>query len=449
MANKPVWSEGLLLSQHHMQQQDRYHEALLRERLQGVRHYDWGITEIEIDDRGFAASQFRLRRFSAIWPDGTSVSCGEGTETPAPAPRALPSDGAQVEVFLGLAHEMEATALVGTEDDAAIRRYLRATKGVVDLNSGASPQEMEWARPNVRVFFGGERHEGFSIIRVAVLMRQDNGQFKVLDTYIPPVLYLPAAPFLATGVRGILSQVVARQQALAAERRQRQSGAVDFHSTEVRKFWLLHTLNGIIPTLQHLLDTPRTHPEEAYAVLAQLAGQLCSFSADVEPTAVPKFNYLELGDVFETLFAVVRRLLPGGIERAYIEIGLEHRPDGMFIGKFADRGLLTHELFVAVAASMAEALVRERVPGVLKLASWNQVYDIVKQARHGVRVEIEWNPTAALPVKPGLCFFRLRKEGSYWDDIAKSSTVALYLPADGEWTGAALSLYAVPPAGAR
>ncbi|MGC4088536.1 MAG: type VI secretion system baseplate subunit TssK [Polyangiaceae bacterium] len=443
MANKPVWSEGLLLSQHHMQQQDRYHEALLRERLQAVRHYDWGITEVEIDDRGFAAGQFRLRRFSAIWPDGTSVTSGEGTETPTPAPRALPAEGNQVEVFLGLAHEMDATALVGSDDEAAIRRYLRAGKGVVDLNSGASPQEVEWARPNVRVFFGGERHEGFSVIRVAVLMRQENGQFKVLDTHIPPVLYLNAAPFLATGVRGILAQVVARQQQLAAERRQRQSGAVDFHSTEVRKFWLLHTLNGIIPTLQHLLDTPRTHPEEAYAVLAQLAGQLCSFSADVEPTAVPKFNYLELGDVFETLFAVVRRLLPGGIERAYVEIGLEHRPDGMFIGKFADRALLTQELFVAVAANMTEALVRERVPGVLKLASWNQVYDIVKQARHGVRVEIEWNPTAALPVKPGVCFFRLRKEGTFWDDIAKSSTVALYLPADGEWTGASMHLYAV------
>ncbi|HET9934366.1 MAG TPA: type VI secretion system baseplate subunit TssK, partial [Polyangiaceae bacterium] len=374
---------------------------------------------------------------------------GEGTECPAPAPRALPADGAQVEVFLGLAHEMDATALVGSEDDAAVRRFLRATKGVVDLNSGTSPQEVEWARPNVRVFFGGERHEGFAVIRVAVLLRQENGQFKVLDTYIPPVLYVQAAPFLATGVRGILAQVVARQQQLAGERRQRQSGSVDFHSTEVRKFWMLHTLNGAIPLLQHLLDTPRTHPEEAYAALAQLAGQLCSFSADVEPTAVPKFNYLELGDVFETLFAVVRRLLPGSIERAYTEIGLEHRPDGMFIGKFPDRGLLTQELFVAVAANMTEALVRERVPGVLKLASWNQVYDIVKQARHGVRVEIEWNPSAALPVKPGLCFFRLRKEGPFWDDIAKSSTVALYLPADGEWTGANISLYAVPAANLR
>ncbi|HEY8943219.1 MAG TPA: type VI secretion system baseplate subunit TssK, partial [Polyangiaceae bacterium] len=76
MPNKPVWSEGLLLSQHHMQQQDRYHEALLRDRLRAITHYGWGITELEIDERGFAAGQFKLRRFAAIWPDGTSISCG-------------------------------------------------------------------------------------------------------------------------------------------------------------------------------------------------------------------------------------------------------------------------------------------------------------------------------------------------------------------------------------
>lgn len=447
--NKPVWSEGLLLSQHHLQQQDLYHEGLLRERLGPLAHYDWGIAEIEIDDRGFAAGEFRLRKLRAIWPDGTYVSCGEGGEAPAPPPRALPADGARVDLFLGLAHAGPSVAAVGNEGDASVRRFVRETRQVLDVNSGGSAQEIEWARPNVHVLFGGERLEGFSTIRVAQLLRQENGQFKVLDTHIPPVTCLGAAPFLQAGVRRTLAGLVARQQQLAQERRQRHAGAVDFHATEIRKFWLLQTLNRVIPLLTHLLDTPRAHPEAAYIALAQLAGELCSFSADTDPSAIPKFNFLELGEVFESLFAIVLRLLPGGIERPYVEIGLEHRPDGMFIGKFADRALLEHELFVAVRSNIAEALVRERVPAVLKLASWNQVYDVVKQARRGVTVEIDWNPSNALPVKPGVCFFRVRKDGSYWEDIARSSSVALYLPIGPEWSGTELSLYAVPPATVR
>ena len=85
MPNKPVWSEGVLVSQHHFQQQDRYHEALLRDRLRAITHYDWGVSEMEVDERGFAAGEFRLRRLSAIWPDGTSVVCGDGGDLP---PRA-------------------------------------------------------------------------------------------------------------------------------------------------------------------------------------------------------------------------------------------------------------------------------------------------------------------------------------------------------------------------
>ncbi|HET9958735.1 MAG TPA: type VI secretion system baseplate subunit TssK, partial [Polyangiaceae bacterium] len=439
------------VSQHHFQQQDRYHEALLRDRLQGVAHYDFGVTELEIDERAFSAGQFRVKKFSAIWPDGASVSCGDGTPEPPPPPRTLPGDAVRIEVLLGLSQETDTSGLVvGDSESSVARRFTREIRNVVDTNTGGSPQEVEWARPNLRVFFGNERREGYTVIRVAELLRQENGQFQVLDTRLPPVLHLRAAPFLANGIERVLANIVARAQQLSGERRQRQAGGnVDFHASETRKFWLLHTLNGSIPRLTHLLATPRVHPEEAYVTLAELAGMLCSFSTGIEPTDIPKFNYLELGEVFEALFAIVLRLLPGGIEQPYVEIPLEHRPDGMFIGRIPDPKLVADEFFVAVKSNMADALVRERVPAVLKMAGWNQIFDVVKQARHGVRVEIEWNPVGALPMKPGMCLFRVRRENSYWDEIAKSQTVALYLPVDSDWSNTTLSLYAIEPSKLR
>ena len=138
MANKPVWTEGLLLSQHHMQQQDRYHEALLQDRLRAFTHYGWGISELKIDERGFAAGHFQLQRFAAIWPDGASIACGEGTDLPVPPPRALPPDAPRTEVFLGLAHEVEGAGIVGSTEEANVRKYVRTTRQVVDLNTGGS-----------------------------------------------------------------------------------------------------------------------------------------------------------------------------------------------------------------------------------------------------------------------------------------------------------------------
>jgi type VI secretion system protein ImpJ len=447
MARKPIWTEGLLISQHHLQQQDQYFEGLLQDRVRAISHYDWGISELKIDELGFAAGQFRVLRLSAIWPDGTSIVCGEGTGVPAPEPRDLPVDSQRIEVFIGLTAASDSAQLA--MDGAGMRRYARELHTVQDLNSGSSPQEVEWARPNLRVLLGTERRDGFVTLLAAELVRQENGQFLVLDTRVPPVLELSAAPFLEMGVRRVLANAVARQEQLFADRRGRQNSGADFHASEVRRFLLLQALSAAIPVLNHLLDTPRSHPEEAYLALAQLASVLACFSSDVAPSEIPKFNYLALGETFEFLFATVLRLLSGGTERAYTEIALEHRPDGMFIARIPDAKLLSYEFFVAVKANMPEALLRERAPGVLKLAGWNHIYDVVKHARSGVKLSVEWSPSGALPLKQGVCFFRVAREGSYWEEVAKTSTVALYLPLDGDWAGTELSLYAADPAALR
>lgn len=447
MTRKPIWTEGLLVSQHHFQQQDRYIESLVHDRLRAVSHYDWGVSELKIDERGFAAGQFRLQRFSAIWPDGASVTCGEGSGIALPEPRDLPSDAQRIEIYIGLASEHEPAQV--SLDGTGVRRYVRDLHSTVDTNTGTSPQEVEWARPNLRILFGNERRDGFACLRVAELLRQETGQFVVLDTRLPPLLNVAAAPFLLGGVRRVLSNIVARQQQLFGERRGRQSAGAEFHATEVRSFLLLQALSGAIPELNHLLDTPRAHPEEAYLVLARLAGTLSCFSTDVDPTELPKFNYLELGETFEALFATVLRLVSGGTERAYTEIALEHRPDGMFIGRIPEPKLLSYEFFVAVKANIPEALVRERAPGVLKLAGWSHIYDVVKHARTGVKVSVEWSPSGALPHKPGLCLFRVAREGQYWEEVAKTSTIALYLPSDGDWAGAEVALYAAAASALR
>jgi predicted component of type VI protein secretion system len=39
----------------------------------------------------------------------------------------------------------------------------------------------------------------------------------------------------------------------------------------------------------------------------------------------------------------------------------------------------------------------------------------------------------------------LRREGPFWEEIAKTSTVALYVPREADWKDAVMSVYAVDP----
>ncbi|MDP9033577.1 MAG: type VI secretion system baseplate subunit TssK [Myxococcota bacterium] len=449
MSHKPIWAEGLFVSQHHFQAQDVYHEGLLRERLGALHRFDWGVLELEIDERLLQAGQFRLRKLAAVWPDGLVVRCGAPSEPATPEPRAFDGlftpDATHLDVFVGIATESTSANVASPDEPAAYRRFSRVAQSVADFNSGAGVQEVEVAEPNLRIFFGKERQEKVSLLPVAQLARQSGGKIIARDNFVPPVLSVTAAPFLTSGLHRVLGAVTARQRELSAARKQRNSTNIAFHYADARRFWLLHTLNASIPTLTHLLDTQKAHPEEAYLALTTLIAQLGTFAADADPTTLPRFNYLELGEVFEHLFARTLSLLAQGIDESYVELPLQRRQDGMFVGRLPEPRLANHELFIAVKSALPEQVVRERVPQLLKIAAWDHIFEVVKQARHAVRVEVEWNPSGALPVKPGLCFFRVRREGPFWEEIAKSCTIALYLPVDDDWKDVLCYAFAISP----
>jgi type VI secretion system protein ImpJ len=448
MWRKPVWTEGLFVSQHHFQVQDRYFEGLLRDRMSAVSRFDWGITELEIDERMLQSGQFALRKLSAIWPDGLVIRCGEPTGDPLPQPRPfdghLRSEAAPLDVFIAMTSE-GASNVALTGEPSIQQRFARVTQRVDDFNTGGAPQDVDVAVPSLRVIFGTEARERVTTMPIAQLVRQADGRIVARDTFVPPVMNIAAAPFLTAGLRRVVGAVSARQRELASARKQRHPSSIEFHFTDARRFWLLHTLNAAMPVLSHLLDSPRVHPEDVYLQLASLVGQLCTFAPDADPATIPKFSYGELGEVFENLFARVLALLSLDSVPVYVEIPLERRPDGMFLGKIPEPRISNHEFFVAVRSGQSEQIMRDRVPQLLKVAGWKHISDVVKQARHGVRSEVEWTPSGSLPVKTGTCFFRLRREGPFWEEIAKTSTIALYLPTDTDWKDTWLAVYAIEP----
>jgi type VI secretion system protein ImpJ len=447
---KPIWTEGLFLSQHHFQAQDRYHEAQLRDRLAALRRFDWGLLRVEIDDRLLQANELRLRQLHAVWPDGLVVRCGGSSETPPPDPRSFldlfAPEAEHLDVFAAVAVEqalLPNVAPAGDQDSP--RRFERVSRAVHDFEAGGEPQEIELAVPNVRVVFGSEPQQNLSLLPLARLKRGPKGQVVLDESFVPPVLHLAASPFLMASLQQVLGAIASRQRELAGARKQRSATHVDPHAADSRAFWMLHTLNAAIPLLTHLLETPGAHPEEVFVALSGLAGQLCTFAPGADPAVLPRFDYNNLGGAFSALLARITALLSVDSEPSYVEVPLEKRPDGMYTGKLADGRLANLEFFVAVKSSLPEAVLRERVPQILKIAGWRDIYDVVKQARHGIRNEVEWNPSTALPIRPGVCFFRLRREGVYWEEVAKSRSLALYAPLDLEWKDIALQVYAVRP----
>jgi type VI secretion system protein ImpJ len=445
MSRKLLWTEGLFVTQHHFQQLDRYHEGRLSDRVRGLHAFDWGVTELLIDERALSSGQLRVNRLSAVLPGGTMVMGGDGhgdVIAPRPFDAEFTPQMAHLDVYVAVAQEVEGMPTVALEG-ATVQgtRYRRAQENVPDLNSGTAPVAMDVVRPDVRLLFGDERRDGFDTLRIAQLVRSSSGAVVLRDTCVPPCLRIAASVFLERGFRSLLTQMTSRQRALAETRRQRSAGNVEFDAGDLPKLWLLSTLNSFIPGMAHLVDAGAAHPEAAYLMLGQLIGELCTFAADGDPTQIPKFNYLDLGSVFEPMFARANSLIGSAIKERCIEIPLARRPDGVYVGNAPGPEIMRSEFFVAVSTTLPDAQVRERLPRLMKIASSNQIGAILNSAMTGATVELEYRPPSALPIRPGILWFRLGRSAEFWADIVATGTFALYHPFDPQ--SLQLSLFAI------
>jgi type VI secretion system protein ImpJ len=446
-ARKLLWTEGLFITQHHLQQLDRYHESLLGGRFQAALPYAWGISELEIDERALTNGQVSVKYVTGFFSNGTQLAGGRGGDDPPPAREignAFPANLSNLPVYVAMPHESEAAANVDLEaKPGSPLRFVRQTTRVVDYNTGAGDHEVQVVRPNVRILLGDEQLESYERVQIAELVRTQAGQVMLRDTYVPPVLKIGASPFVMAGCRRVLTALVARQRSLAASRRQRSAAQIDFQASDAAKFWLLNVLNESIPTFSHMVDAGSVSPEFAYLALASVIGKLCTFAVDADPTQIPKYNYLALGDTFEPMFARALSLLDAVIKERYVEIPLQRRDDGMYLGRIEDANLLRYEYFVSASGTLAETELRDRLPRLSKIASWGQIGSLLNSAVNGARIDLEYRPPGALPVKPGVVFFRLQKTPEYWPDIQGTGTIAIYHPLPKESVG--LALYAVDP----
>ncbi|MGD0676380.1 MAG: type VI secretion system baseplate subunit TssK [Polyangiaceae bacterium] len=447
---KLVWTPGLFVTQHHFQQLDRYHEWRVDERLRHALAYPWGVVDIEIDEHALASEQFKINRIVAILPDGSLIEHGEAIGDPI-APRSFASvftpQVPALSVYVALAPQVDDMPNVDLDArerrDVGGLRYVRDQTTVVDTNTGTGEHTVQFARPNVALLFGNEREGAFVAVRVAQIVRAATGVPVLRESLIPPALRVGASPYLVARFRRLLSTMNAKQRSLAESRRQRPGAAIEFPPNEIAKLWLLQALNANIPAIAHVVDHETVHPEQAYIELARFIGQLCTFAVDGDPTTIPKFNFLEMGDVFEPMFERAHKWLDAATPERYVEIPLQKRADGMCLGRIVDANLLRSTFFLAASGAGPEAQLRERLPALTKIASWGQIGEILHTALSGIKLELEFSPPSALPIRPGVAFFRVDRTPKFWNDIAATGTIAIYHPLDPR---PELRLYAVEPA---
>lgn len=430
---KVLWTKGILLNPQHLQLQDGYLEDLLTFRMGTLQHAAWGFTSLEIDQEALAGGLFSLTAASGILPDGMPFSVPAADSHPAP--RALEEhwrpDQRTMDVYLAIPEYRPGGHNVSVDTEVRHTRYVAEAVVRRDENSGLMEKPIQLASRNLRLVVEHETEEGYSMLRAARVVRTESGEIQLDPRFVPPVLDLAASRHLLTIARGIVEILSARSSSLSATRKQRNRELAHFDSSDLAAFWLLYTVNTHLPTVRHIFEGRRAHPEALYEALLALGSALTSFSGELHPRDLPAYDHSDLGGCFERLDAIIRELLETVVPRNHVVLPLSRTDSFIHAAAIDDDRLFAGiQMYLGVKTAAASEEVARRGPLLLKVGAATEVERLIRHALPGLGVRYLPVPPGNVPVKLEYHYFELDRSGGEWDAVRSARNLAVYVPSD-------------------
>lgn len=176
---KVVWNEGMLLTPHHFQQWDNYHEELLNSRMRSLTAYEYGVIDVQINREAIANGNFQINSCMAVLPDGLLVNFPDTDAIPDLRPVGAHFNPEQEKLGVHLAIPAKKIGAANFQSNGATGassnlnlRFMQDGTLVRDETSGMNEQPLAFARPNLRIIFDDELRDGFTSIKIAELERK-------------------------------------------------------------------------------------------------------------------------------------------------------------------------------------------------------------------------------------------------------------------------------------
>lgn len=429
----------MLISPQHLQQQELYLETAMHHRIRAATPFWWGISQLELDESAISQGEVRLISLDAVMPDGTALRLGSnGAALPATrqAASAFTQHDESQTLYLGIPVQREGVAnfdQIDTRDRPSPEmqqriRFRVEARQVFDATRDQSPLTLQLATPRTRLLFKSDDHRDYVCLPLGEVQRNSDGNYIYRKSFVPPSVSISVSPWLCDQIREIHATSISVYRGLLDRRRQHDRANLDINASDTELFLRLGVLGAHIPGLAHLHEQKSLSPHAAYLILSQFAGQLCSLAVDDDPASIPSYKHGELHETFQPLVTLIKKLLGAKTKDRYIDIPLEARADGMWLGRLKEPRLDQCSQYVlAIETDIPAQEVASRVPTLAKIANFSQISDLIRNAVPGAELRCVHRPPSAIPMRPRHVYFNIAGNDRYWRDILKEKSFAFYV----------------------
>ncbi len=214
-------------------------------------------------------------------------------------------------------------------------------------------------------------------------------------------------------------------------------------ASEITDFLLLQLVNKYELLFQHFKQQPQKHPQCFYEILLNLVGELSTFTeVQRRPKCPSEYLHHDLESTFSPIIFECRRSLSIVLEESAVSIQLEKQAAGLWVASLFDRYLLKKSIFVlAVQANLPDENIRREFPVQIKIASLEEVRNLVNRALPGITLQALPVVPREIPYHANHVYFMLDHSHELWHTLEKSAGIAFHI--SGEFSGVRLELWAV------
>jgi type VI secretion system protein ImpJ len=191
-------------------------------------------------------------------------------------------------------------------------------------------------------------------------------------------------------------------------------------------------MNNFIPLLNYFYKSKHLHPENLYILLLNLAGQLSTFSnLGIKTSEYPAYNHKHLSEIFKQINDDINAMLQveKTLERRDIVIPLRKQAETLYIGQLTPNQIQA-QFFLAVLGEMPEKKIITELPKNIKIAAYEEIFAVNQAGIQGVTVEYIARPPSGIAVNDKAHYFKINKEGRFWDKITTKNNIAFFLASE-------------------
>lgn len=394
--------------------------------------YAYGVADVQIDKQLLESNLLNVQSLHAVLPDGTIYQAPRTDALPKAITLNNQDNGDEVFVFLSLEIFHSGGSNIQTDGSDNPARYIRSTVDAQDLFSQAAEAVIDVIKlsPSLQLSYSAQipSQDTMSLL-VAKLVRTTQGFYQVDDDYIVPSVHITSNPALVGQVYRLMTMINTKSTSLYDHHRQSNNDLLEFRSSDIASFWLLHTLNTAYSQLSHLYSNAKLHPERLYEALLNVASQLATFSSLYKVGDLPAYHHDNANESFGSIISIIRELLNTVIASNFISIPLRQNKPSYYVGELSsDKVTRGSQLYLSVSSSLPMHELIDIVPRRFKVATPDSVEKRVLSALPGSPVSHVTQVPSAIPVRPGFSYFTIEPVGELYDEMIKSESICIYVP---------------------